>query len=307
MPKQEIARAKINDGKVSGNNFRFMPGRTGRDASDIKTLFRSLSYVRVLTEDDANSVPVIGAVVGPTKEVAVERIPGDPESVVIEKHAKFVPLTSVTDRADVVPIRNYVTPEDQKKPADKQLVKKFIDWASFKKLGVDDVRLVKYLGNSTINVEIWSGLFEPLTEEMYQLAGAILHGSIAYTGGKRVVKAKKPIIDPTSTEIQTVARTMAKLVNQAHGEVLGGVPLWTINTWEIQYSAKDSEMVLARHFGVYYLVEVQGGESLVITKYTGAEAAKWHKRFDRMLGEQLHEKQERAKIDAALGATEAAA
>src|SRR5690606_37044858 len=127
------------------NNFRFMPGRTGRNASDTRTLFRSFSYVRVIADpSDASSVAAIGAVVGPTKEVTIEQTPGDPESVVIERHAKIVPLASVSDRADVVPIRNYVTPEDQKKPVEKQLVKKYIDWASFRELGPDDVRLVKY-------------------------------------------------------------------------------------------------------------------------------------------------------------------
>lgn len=305
MPMIEIARAKINDGKISGNCFRFLPGRTGRGASDTKMLFRSFSYVRVIADDD-NNIVALGAVVGPTKEVKYET-PGEPETVTIERYAKIVPLAQVTDRADVVPIRPYVTPEDREKPPEKQLVKKYIDWASFQELSPDDLRLVKYLGNRTVNVEIWTGLFEPLTEEMYQLAGAILHGSVAYTGGKRVVRAKKPIIDDAEpAEGQAVARKMAKLINQEHGELLGGVPLWTISTWEIEHSPKDSEMVLVRHFGTYYLVEVEGGTELVITKYTGDEATKWDKRFNRMLGEQLHETQERAKIDAALASTAAA-
>jgi len=299
MPTTEIARIKINGKTVNGNNFRFLPGRTGRNASDTKTLFRSFSYVRVIA-DDANNIAALGAVVGPSKEVQ-HQDPGDPESVVVERHSKIVPLAQVSDRADVVPIRNYVTPEDQKKPKEQQLVKKYIDWASFKELGPDDVRLVKYLGNRTVNVEIWTGLFEPLTEEMYQLAGAILHGSVAYAGGKRVVKAKKGLIDPTKpAEAQKVARNMARLIQEEHGDLVAGVPLWTVNTWEIEHSPKDSEMVLVRHFGTYYLVEVQGGETLVITKFTGAEAAKWDKRFNRLLGDQLHERQERAKINAAV-------
>lgn len=302
MAIKEIARVKIHDGRISGNNFRFMPGRTGRDATDTKTVFRSLSYVRVIYDPMDASTFTVGALVGPIRQIKVEQKPGDPESVVAEQNAKVVPLASVSSLADAVPIRDYVTPEDQGKPPEQQLVKKFIDWASFQEMKLGDVRLAKYLGNRTVNVEMWTGIFEPLTEEMYQLVGNILHGSTAYVGGKTVVKAKKGIVDTTAPEgDQTIARNMARLITQEHGDLLGGVPIWSISTWEIEYSLKDSEMVLVRHFDAYYVVKVENGEELVIIMYTGSDAKKWATRFVRALSQDLAAQADKARIDAALG------
>lgn len=306
MATQVIARAKMNDGKKSGNNFRFMPARTGRTEGDKQTVFRSLPYVRVLRE--ANELPMIGAVIGPSKEVV---IPGSSnpveQSVLVEKHSKVIELAQVASRDDTVKIRSFVTPEDMRKPEGERLIKKFIDWASFQELAPNDVRLVKYLGNDTVNIEIWSGLFEPLTEEMYQLASTFMHGSVAYAGGRNVAKAKKGIIDPTdSTNNQRIARNMAKLLMEEHGEQIGTMPVWSVKTWEIKHSPKDSEMVLVRHANAYYLVQVEKGEAVVITKYTGSDATKWDRRFKKLLGEELVAQQAKAEIDQGLARQSAA-
>ncbi len=297
MPVLEVARLKIHDGKKSGNNFRFIPHRAESALRDKRVGLRSLPYLRVINEPE-NPI-LVGAVIGPNHEV---KRPGNVEAgedtVVIEKYTKVIPLKQVTKAIDTVPIRDWLPPEEAEKPEDEQRLRKFIDWASFQNLPGEDPRLVKYLGNNTVNVEVWSGLFEPLREEHFQLTETLLHGSVAYSGGKNVAKAKKAIIDPSEPEAdQKLARKMARTVEEKHGPELAGNPIWSVKTWEIEYSKKDTEIVVVRHNSAIYTVEVEDGEAVVITKYTGKEAATWLRRFLKHLAKQLVAEQTKAKID----------
>ncbi|MBP9757289.1 MAG: hypothetical protein KBD06_01690 [Candidatus Pacebacteria bacterium] len=297
MAIEQLPLVPFRNGKIQGNNFRFMPGRT----TSSQTVFRSLSYVRGTTNLDGNEVMSLGAVIGPNQEVK-----GSGDSVIIDPNAKIIPVHATT-KDDVVPIREFLTPEELKKPANKRRPKKFIDFATFKEMAPNDVQLVRYLGEPKINVEAWTGLFEPMTEEMYQLLPALNHGSTAYSGGRNVVKARKGLIDPNAPEAEKViARKLAKMLYEDHGDLCNGIPMWSVRTWEIEYSSKDSELVLARHFNAFYTIEVDKGEALKITKFTDKDATKWERRFQKDFNAQLIADQVRADIDAGIQSQTAA-
>lgn len=296
MAIETVARVLLRDGRNQGNNFRFMPGRT----TSSKSVFRSLSYVRGMTDlGDGNQVMSLGAVIGPNQEIK-----GRGEDVIIDPNAKIIPVHATT-MDEVVPIRDFYTPEEMKKPKDERRAKKFIDFATFKQLNPDDVlgrnevQLVRYMGEPKINVEFWSGLFEPMTEAMYQLLPALNHGSTAYSGGRNKVTARKKLIDPNAPEAeQKIARDLAKMLYEDHGDLCNGIPMWSVRTWEIEYSPTDSELVLGRHFNAFFTVEVDKGEALLIKKFTDNDAKKWERRFQKDFNAQLIADKVRAEIEA---------
>ena len=268
-------------GKKSGNNFRLQPGRSqGQGKTANQTLFRSLTYVRGTIAGSNDDGFKSGAVMGPNQVVS-----GTGNQAILDANSKVIPIVA-PDPSQLVPIRKFYTPEEIAKPHHLRVAKTFVDWASFKSMEDGEAGLVKYLGNDTVNVEIWTGLFEKMREEDYQLLYMLQHGSINHSGSKTVAKTgKKLIIDPSAPEAEAAIvakqKFSANLVLEDHASVVNhnDVPLWSVRTWEIEYSKQDSAIVLVRHFEAFYVVEVKKGEELVITKYTGTDAAKWEKRF----------------------------
>jgi hypothetical protein len=302
MAIEVIARGKIHAGKKSGNNFRFQPGRTqgiGKTAN--QTLFRSLTYVRGTIAGTDDGSFKYGAVMGPNQVVS-----GSGNHAILDPNSKVIPVVASND-TQLVPIRKFYTPEELKKPHHQRVAKTFIDWASFQSQQNGEASLVKYLGNNTVNVEIWTGLFEKMTEEMYQLIFGLEHGSINYSGSKTVARAKKKlVVDETAPEgeaiVEAKAKFSANLVLEDHATVVNNndVPLWSVRTWEIEYSPGDSAIVLVRHFDAFYVVEVKKGEELVITKYTDKDAAVWKRRFLKDWSAALAAERTKAEIDAKL-------
>ncbi len=303
MAIEVIARGKINDGKKSGNNFRFQPGRTAgqRGVKDKQTLFRSLTYVRGTIQGTEDGSFRYGAVMGPNQVVE-----GTGIEAILDPNSKVIPIVA-NDPSQLVPIRKFYTPEETAKPHHQRRAKQYIDWASFQSMDRGEAGLVRYKNNNTVNVEIWTGLFETMTEEMYQLIYLLQHGSIAYSGSKNVARAKKKlVIDPAASDaesaIVTKAKHSANIVFEDHASVVNhnDVPLWSVRTFEIEYSKADSAIVLARHFDAFYVVEVKKGEAVEITKYTGTDASKWEKRFLKDWSAALVAEQAKAEIDAKL-------
>lgn len=299
MAIEVIARGKFHHGKKSGNNFRFQPGRSqGQGKTANQTLFRSLTYVRGTIAGSDDDGFKSGAVMGPNQVVS-----GTGNQAVLDPNSKVIPIVAA-DPSQLVPIRKFFTPEELAKPNHLRVAKTFVDWASFKALSDGEAGLVKYLGNDTVNVEIWTGLFEKMTEEMYQLLYMLQHGSINYSGSKAVAKTrKKLIIDPSAPEAEAAIaakqKFSANLVLEDHASVVNhnDVPLWSVRTWEIEYSKSDSAIVLVRHFDAFYVVEVKKGEELVITKYTGKDAGVWERRFLRDWSAAILAEETRKAID----------
>lgn len=302
-------KGKFHAGKKSGNNFRFQPGRTSgqRGLKDNQTLFRSLTYVRGTIEGSPDDGFKSGAVLGPNQVVS-----GTGNQAILDPNSKVIPIVAVNE-SQLVPIRKFYTPEEIAKPQHLRVAKTFVDWASFRTLDGGEAGLVKYLGNDTVNVEIWTGLFEKMREEDYQLLYLLQHGSINYSGSKNVAKTKKKlVVDETAPDaeeqIAAKQKYSANLVLEDHATVVNqnDVPLWSVRTWEIEYSRSDSAIVLVRHFDAFYVVEVKKGEELVITKYTGSDAKVWEKRFLKDWSAALNAERTKAEIDAKLSSQAAA-
>lgn len=303
-------KIKVYDGSKNGNNFRFMPWRkqnAGTGPVDTtKVVFRSLPYVRVVTGSDLKDIAT-GTVTGPTQNLDTP-VGKQPKRVTKDINAPVVPLLKVANLADTVDVRNWENPEDKDKPEDQRRSKQYVDWATFKEMAPGDVRLVKYVGDTNhrhVNVEIWTGLFMPFDEKMFQLE--LKHGSVSYQGARAVSKAAKAIIDPNDPEpTQKKAQNLAKVMVEDHGQDLGGMPQWSVRTWQIEYSSRDSAMVLAYDAGAYYTIRVEH-DVVIFTQYTGADAKKWEKRFTDRLIKDLHEVATRIAIEKTLESQASAA
>lgn len=308
MAIEVIARGPFRQGKKSGNNFRFQPGRTQGTGKTInQVLFRSLTYVRGTIAGTDDGSFKYGAVMGPNQVIS-----GTGNQAILDPNSKVIPVVS-NDPSLLVPIRPFYTPEELKKPKHLRVAKTFIDWATFQMQQGGEASLVRYANNNTVNVEIWTGLFEKMTEEMYQLIFGLQHGSINYSASKTVARTKKKlVVDETAPDGEALAQAKQKfsanLVLEDHASVVNhnDVPLWSVRTWEIEYSTRDSAVVLVRHFDAFYVVEVKNGEALVITKYTGSDAAPWEKRFLREWSKALVAEKTKAEIDAGIAKQAAA-
>ncbi len=273
--------------KSRSNLFRFMPGRVSPDG---KVLFEGHRYVRGAV--DRVQTPTVGLALGPTQGQFNDVVMMSDGGIIIPTQPgadfKTVEVTKIhhVDSRDKNP--------DLKKR--RMIDKSIVRLATFQQLG-DHLVAAPYRDEDEVYFEIWTGDFGARPKEgTFQLIQANMFscGAVAYVGGGAIVtaksksRAKKSATDnpnddnaPTSHR-ETELSGKAELVKERQGDIVGGVPLWVARTFRVRFSAKQSESILVKQLGDYWLCTVEDG----LPTIEPVPAAAYAKSFERLFIEQ---------------------
>lgn len=267
----------------TGNNvYRFIPG--AQKPKDGELLRRGARYSREAIKTDTGFVA--GIAVGPE----VRGVPAVGDGFVLSPGGVIVPARP-NEKLETLRVREFSV-RDAKDKGKVVGKKKYIDFATFKQVG-KEIFAMPYQGEQELYVEIWTGDTAE-AEENYQLiqAGYFGHGSVAFSGGSVIIdagakkKAKKSAKTPATPDgavEEGVRSSQAELVGERHGTVVAGIPLWTARLWRLRYSEKDSEAILVRQLGTFYLLLAEQGK----LTYREVSASAFSNRFERLSIEQF--------------------
>lgn len=263
--------------KSNGNAYRFMPGREPKEG-DNRILLSSIRYSRkALPDSDKGFKAGIG--IGPGQHMPSET---SGTGFALSPGGVIVPARP-NDNLETVKVRDYSFKDDNGKTQTRQ----YVDWVTFQKVG-GELFAIRHNGDQEVYIEAWTGDFEKRTKEgTFQLIqfGLFNHGSVAYAGGEVIVNApSKKLAKNTDDDQQPegVRASKAELMGETKGDIVGGVPLWMARAWKLRYSEKDSESILVRQLGKFYLVLMKGGELI----YPEMPAAKFERRFANLTVDQ---------------------
>ena len=264
------------------NTFRFMPGRK-EAAQDGKMLFNGIRYSRKAVED-AEKGFLAGVAIGPGQHMPKEE---EGPGFKLSAGGVIVPAYP-NEKLETVPVRDFEFKDENKVKRSKQ----YIDFATFQKHGMDLFRVVPFMEDKVMYGEVWTGDIDE-GEGTYQLIQADMfgHGSVPFVGKDSLVidasstsKSKKKKKDgEVSQEQEHVRASSAELLGERSGRIVAGIPLWVARLWRIHYSAKDSEAILVRQLGRFYLVLVENEKPV----YHQVPESKYKRHFERLMGDEL--------------------
>ena len=257
----------MTERKKTANVFRFMPSRIDADG---RMLFSSQRHVKPGKKKGKGVVEgehsfLAGITVGPAKPSSESTIGN---GWVMNAGGVIIPAHPNKD-AQTVPVRAF-TPKGEKHP------RRYVDWASFQEFGGTIIAL-PYFEDNTLYVEVWTGDHME-SEGAYQLiqTNMFSHGSVAYAGGSVIVNA----VDESQglADESGMRASQAELIGERKGKLVDGVPLWIARLFRIRFSAEDSETLLVRQMGKFYLFYVKD----FVPTYIEVDASVYGPRFERL-------------------------
>ncbi len=297
-----MANTRTQKERVQANTARFIPGRTPRLVNgkmDDKIFFPSVRYSDEIIVSSQKLLAGIGF--GPDQHTPKRQDLGD--GFELSAGGLVIP-THANEKFETVPIRDYTfTPDGAKKP----VTKRYVDRATFEPGPNGMIRALPCYREDEVYFEVWSGHPEGRTDATNQLiqAGMFLCGSVAYCGARSLLDATSPEAGAKTVEkninetdgnpdddrlINSIGDTTiasgATLLKERVGEIVGGVRLWDSRFWRVRFSPKDSEMVLVRHLGKFWMLMGKPDVGHVIEEMPPAAIPRMAKDFTRLTLEQ---------------------
>lgn len=271
------------------NVARFMPGRQPRMVNgrlDDRIFFPGVRYSSHAAKTATEIVAGIGF--GPGQHLPHEAaglgFKMSPGGLVIPVRPN--------DKYETVPVRDFsFVPEG----STKKVTKHYIDLTTFRQIAPGIIRAMPYDTEGEVYYEVWSGHPEGATEETKQLIQAnMFHsGSVAFSGGTSVLDAASAELVSSEDAVRVgdiggtnVSDSKATLMAERVGDVLGGVWVWTSRLWRVRFSPKDSESVLVRHLGKFWMLMASPTQGHVVHELPETAIPTFRRRFERLTLEQ---------------------
>lgn len=261
------------------NVVRFMPDRKPRiigNKTDDRIMLNGTRYSRTAMETPLGFQAGVAMGPGDHRPVDEDGKPG----FSLSSGGVIIPAMP-NAKLETVPVRNYTFEH----PNGKKETRQFVDWATFQKSGKEMFQVVACEEDKTMYFEVWTG-HTLASEGTFQLlqANHFQHGSVAFAGSSALLinaasttKARKGKLVDEASVPGVREHGAAELMSEHHGGIVGGIPLWSVRLWRVQYSSQDSEAVLVRQLNRFYLLQVENDKHV----FKEVPADKFEKRYER--------------------------